>query len=874
MEKLSTRYEPQAIEKRWSEFWEAGRYFHSEPDGRKPYTIVIPPPNVTGVLHMGHMLNNTLQDVLVRRARMLGYNACWVPGTDHASIATEAKVVAKLKKEGIEKSSLTREEFLRHAWEWKEEHGGIILKQLRHLGASCDWERTAFTMDEARSESVIKCFVELYRRGLIYRGVRMVNWDPQAKTAVSDEEVIHREVEGKLYYVRYKVVGGDGYMLVATTRPETIMGDVAVCFNPEDERFYHLRGKKVIVPLVNREVPVIEDSYVDKEFGTGALKITPAHDINDFNIGERFGLPSIDVFNPDGTIAEAAGMYVGMDRFAAREQSVKDLEAAGLLDHVETIRHTLGYSERTDSVIEPRLSMQWFLKMEEIAKPALEAVENGTVQLIPGKFVNTYRHWMENVHDWCISRQLWWGHRIPVWYLPDGRYVSAENEAEALEEARKLSGDGTLTLGQLRQDEDVLDTWFSSWLWPMSVFDGIRHPDNKEIKYYYPTQDLVTAPEILFFWVARMVIAGYAFRGEAPFSRVYLTGIVRDQQHRKMSKQLGNSPDPIMLMEKYGTDGVRLGMLLCTSAGNDLIFEESLVEQGRNFCNKVWNAFRLVQGWEADESAAQPAARQRALQWFGAKLNDCLAEVERAFDSCRISDALLLIYRLFWDDFSGWLLELLKPARGAKIDGRSKTELLAYFDTLLTVLHPFMPFLTEELWHALGEGREELALTVQPMPRAAAVDKGLLAEYEAFQGVVSGIRNARQSQGVDAGEVLSLCYRGESLLSAAAIELLCTMANIDGAKGVEESPKGAVSFIVGRMECFVPLGGNVDVAERRKKLEEELRYAEGFLANVEKKLSNERFVSSAPEKVVALERKKREDALAKIAALKAQLATL
>lgn len=874
MEKLSTRYEPQAIEKRWSEFWEAGRYFHSEPDGRKPYTIVIPPPNVTGVLHMGHMLNNTLQDVLVRRARMLGYNACWVPGTDHASIATEAKVVAKLKKEGIEKSSLTREEFLRHAWEWKEEHGGIILKQLRHLGASCDWERTAFTMDEARSESVIKCFVELYRRGLIYRGVRMVNWDPQAKTAVSDEEVIHREVEGKLYYVRYKVVGGDGYMLVATTRPETIMGDVAVCFNPEDERFFHLRGKKVIVPLVNREVPVIEDSYVDKEFGTGALKITPAHDINDFNIGERFGLPSIDVFNPDGTIAEAAGMYVGMDRFAAREQSVKDLEAAGLLDHVETIRHTLGYSERTDSVIEPRLSMQWFLKMEEIAKPALEAVENGTVQLIPGKFVNTYRHWMENVHDWCISRQLWWGHRIPVWYLPDGRYVSAENEAEALEEARKLSGDGTLTLGQLRQDEDVLDTWFSSWLWPMSVFDGIRHPDNKEIKYYYPTQDLVTAPEILFFWVARMVVAGYAFRGEAPFSRVYLTGIVRDQQRRKMSKQLGNSPDPIMLMEKYGTDGVRLGMLLCTSAGNDLIFEESLVEQGRNFCNKVWNAFRLVQGWEADESAAQPAARQRALQWFGAKLNDCLAEVERAFVSCRISDALLLIYRLFWDDFSGWLLELLKPARGAKIDGQSKKELLAYFDTLLTVLHPFMPFLTEELWHALGEGREELALTVQPMPRAAEVDKGLLAEYEAFQGVVSGIRNARQSQGVDAGEVLSLCYRGESLLSAAALELLCTMANIDGAKGVEESPKGAVSFIVGRMECFVPLGGNVDVAERRKKLEEELRYAEGFLANVEKKLSNERFVSSAPEKVVALERKKREDALAKIAALKAQLATL
>lgn len=874
MEKLSTRYEPQAIEKKWSEFWEAGHYFHSVPDARRPYTIVIPPPNVTGVLHMGHMLNNTLQDVLVRRARMLGYNACWVPGTDHASIATEAKVVAKLKKEGIEKSRLTREEFLRHAWAWKEEHGGIILKQLRHLGASCDWERTAFTMDAARSESVIKCFVELYRRGLIYRGVRMVNWDPQAKTAVSDEEVIHREVEGKLYYVRYKVVGSKEYMLVATTRPETIMGDVAVCFNPEDARFFHLRGKRVVVPLVNREVPVIEDSYVDKEFGTGALKITPAHDINDFSIGERFGLPSIDVFNPDGTIAEAAGMYVGMDRFAAREQSVKDLEAAGLLDHVEMIRHTLGYSERTDSVIEPRLSMQWFLKMEEIAKPALEAVENGTVQLIPGKFVNTYRHWMENVHDWCISRQLWWGHRIPVWYLPDGRYVSAENEAEALEEARKLSGDVTLTLGQLKQDEDVLDTWFSSWLWPISVFDGIRHPDNKEIRYYYPTQDLVTAPEILFFWVARMIIAGYAFRGEAPFSRVYLTGIVRDQQRRKMSKQLGNSPDPIMLMEKYGTDGVRLGMLLCTSAGNDLIFEESLVEQGRNFCNKVWNAFRLVQGWEADESAAQPAARQRALLWFGAKLNDCLAEVERAFDSCRISDALLLIYRLFWDDFSGWLLELLKPARGAKIDGQSKKELLAYFDTLLTVLHPFMPFLTEELWHALGEGREELALTVQPMPRAAEVDKGLLAEYEAFQGVVSGIRNARQSQGVDPGEVLSLCYRGESLLSTAALELLCTMANIDGAKGVEESPKGALSFIVGRMECFVPLGGNVDVAERRKKLEEELRYAEGFLANVEKKLSNARFVSSAPEKVVALERKKREDALAKIAALKAQLGSL
>lgn len=872
--KLSTRYEPKAIEKKWSEFWEAGRYFHSEPDSRKPYTIVIPPPNVTGVLHMGHMLNNTLQDVLVRRARMLGYNACWVPGTDHASIATEAKVVAKLKKEGIEKSNLTREEFLRHAWEWKEEHGGIILKQLRHLGASCDWERTAFTMDEVRSESVIKCFVDLYRRGLIYRGVRMVNWDPQAKTAVSDEEVVHREGDGKLYYVRYKVVGSDAYMLVATTRPETIMGDVAVCFNPDDERYYHLRGKRVVVPLVNREVPVIEDSYVDKEFGTGVLKITPAHDINDFSIGERHGLPTIDVFNADGTISEAAGVYVGLDRFAAREQSVRDLQAAGLLDHVEPIRHTLGYSERTDSVIEPRLSMQWFLKMDEISKPALEAVENGTVQLIPAKFANTYRYWMENVRDWCISRQLWWGHRIPVWYLPDGRYVAAENEADALREAQKLSGDASLRLEQLKQDEDVLDTWFSSWLWPISVFDGIRHPNNEEIKYYYPTQDLVTAPEILFFWVARMIIAGYAFRDAPPFSRVYLTGIVRDQQRRKMSKQLGNSPDPIALMEKYGTDGVRLGMLLCTSAGNDLIFEESLVEQGRNFCNKVWNAFRLVQGWESDSAMAQPPTRRRALQWFGAKLNACLEEVERAFDSCRVSDALLQVYRLFWDDFSGWLLELLKPARGEKIDASSKKELLAYFDTLLSVLHPFMPFLTEELWHALGEGREAQALTVQPMPKAKPIDAGLLAEYEAFQGVVSGIRNARQSQGVGASAALSLCYRGESLLGEAALEALCPMANIDAARRVDEAPEGAVSFLVGRMECFVPLGSGVDASQTRRKLEEELRYAEGFLAGVEKKLANERFVASAPEKVVALERKKREDALAKIAAIKAQLASL
>ena len=873
-EELSTRYEPKAIEKKWSDFWEAGGYFHSEPDGRKPYTIVIPPPNVTGVLHMGHMLNNTLQDVLVRRARMLGYNACWVPGTDHASIATEAKVVSRLKKQGIEKSSLSREEFLRYAWEWKEEHGDIILKQLRHLGASCDWARTAFTMDAIRSEGVIKCFVELYRRGLIYRGVRMVNWDPQAKTAVSDEEVVHREVDGKLYYVRYRVVGSDEYMLVATTRPETIMGDVAVCFNPEDERFYHLRGKRVVVPLVNREVPIIEDSYVDREFGTGALKITPAHDINDFAIGERHGLPSIDVFNPDGTISDAAGVYVGMDRFAARERSVLELQAAGLLDHVEQIRHTLGYSERTDSVIEPRLSMQWFLKMEDISKPALKAVEDGAVQLIPNKFVNTYRHWMENVRDWCISRQLWWGHRIPVWYLPDGRYVAAENAEEALREARQLSGDDSLTPDRLKQDEDVLDTWFSSWLWPISVFDGIRHPDNEEIRYYYPTQDLVTAPEILFFWVARMIIAGYAFRGEAPFSRVYLTGIVRDQQRRKMSKQLGNSPDPIALMEKYGTDGVRLGMLLCTSAGNDLIFEETLVEQGRNFCNKVWNAFRLVSGWRVEEGAVQPQARKRALQWFGVKLNSCLVEVERAFDSCRISDALLLLYRLFWDDFSGWLLELLKPTRGAAIDAHSKKELLGYFDTLLTVLHPFMPFLTEELWHAMGSGREGMALTVQPMPKADQVDAHLLAEYEAFQGVATGIRSVRQSQGVAPGEAISLRYRGECPLSSSAFELLAVAASVGDVEEVKEAPEGSVSFIVGRMECFVALKGKVDAGEVKKKLEEELRYAEGFLASVERKLANEKFVGGAPEAVVALERKKREDALAKIAALRSQLESL
>ena len=873
-EELSARYDPQAIESKWYAYWMEHGYFHSEPDARPAYTIVIPPPNVTGVLHMGHMLNNTLQDVLIRRARMLGYNACWVPGTDHASIATEAKVVAKLKAEGIEKSSLTREQFLEHAWAWRNKHGDIILEQLKHLGASCDWARTAFTMDEMRSESVIKVFVDLYRKGLIYKGVRMVNWDPVAQTAVSDEEVIHKDEQGKLYYLRYKLVDAPGELLVATTRPETIMGDVAVCVNPQDPRYTGLVGKHVVVPLVGREVPIIADAYVDLEFGTGALKLPPAHDINDFAIGERFHLPIIDVFNADGTISEAAVLYVGLDRFETRKRIVEDLAAQDLLEHEEEYAHSVGHSERTDSVIEPRLSKQWFVKMEKLAKPALEAVLNGEIALIPPKFVNTYRHWMENVHDWCISRQLWWGHRIPAYYYGDGQYVVAETEAEALELARKESGNSSLTAQELKQDEDVLDTWFSSWLWPITVFDGIRHPDNTDINYYYPTQDLITAPEILFFWVARMVMAGYEYRGKRPFQHVYLTGIVRDQQHRKMSKQLGNSPDPLMLMARYGADGVRVGMLLCTSAGNDLLFDESLIEQGRNFCNKVWNAFRLVQGWHSDARLPQPPTAQAALTWFGQRLNQSLELIEQAFNEYRISEALLEAYRLFRDDFASWLLESLKPTQGAALDATSLNAARGYFEQLLTILHPFMPFLTEELWHAFDSSREGQTLMLQPMPQAQPLDRQGLLAYALYQQLVTNVRNVRQEHGLGPREPLALYYRGEPPFTPNEEALVKQVAVLETMGACEQQPEGAISFLVDKLECFVPLATKVDLAATQKKLEEDLRYMQGFLATVEKKLGNQKFVAHAPEAVVQLERKKQEDAKAKIAALEAQLQAL
>ncbi len=871
MQELSTKYEPRAIEDRWYQVWMERGYFHSVPDGRTPYTIVIPPPNVTGILHMGHMLNNTLQDVLTRRARMKGFNACWVPGTDHASIATEAKVVERLRGQGIEKSDLTREQFLEHVWAWVEEHGGIILEQLKRLGASCDWERTAFTMDGSRSESVIRVFCDLYRKGKIYKGVRMVNWDPKARTAVSDEEVVHKEVDGKLYYLRYRVVGSPEALVVATTRPETIMGDVAVCLNEKDPRRAALEGKRVIVPLVNREVPIIFDPYVDMEFGTGTLKITPAHDINDYNIGQKHNLPSIDCFNDDGTVNEAAGLYLGMDRFEVREQIVRDLEAAGLMERTEDYKHNVGFSERTYVAIEPKLSTQWFLRMDQMSKPALEAVLDGDIALIPPKFQGMYRHWMENVHDWCISRQLWWGHRIPAYYLPDGRYVVAETAELALPLARELVGDPALTVADLRQDEDVLDTWFSSWLWPISLFNGILDPDNEEIKYYYPTNDLVTAPEIIFFWVARMIMSGYEYMAAKPFSNVYLTGIVRDKQHRKMSKTLGNSPDPLVLMDKYGADGVRVGMLLCSSAGNDLLFDEALTEQGRNFCNKIWNAFRLVKGWEADGAKPQPPAAARAVELFEARLHEVLAGVEANFAGYRISEALVDLYRLFWDDFSAWLLEMVKPAYGEKIDGRTLAQVQGLFDILLTAMHPFMPFITEELWHHLGSGREEESLMVQQMPEVKVPDATLLAEYARVKDIVTSLRAVRQAKSIAPREPLTLLHRGELGLSGAAVDIVRGIGHVGELSAVEAAPEGASSFLVGRTEFFVPLTGLVDEAEERAKLQKELEYNEGFRDIVLKKLSNERFVGNAPAAVVEAERRKLADAEAKISALRGQL---
>ena len=871
MNELATKYNPEEVEGKWYEYWLRHELFKSVPDKREPYTIVIPPPNVTGVLHMGHMLNNTIQDILIRRARMEGKNALWVPGTDHASIATEAKVVARLAQKGIKKTDLTREEFLKHAWEWKEEHGGIILEQLKKLGASCDWSRTSFTMDEIRSKSVIRVFVDLFNKGLIYRGVRMVNWDPAALTALSDEEVVYKEEHGKLYYLRYKVVGEDTYAIVATTRPETIMGDTAMCINPNDPKNAHLKGKKVIVPLVGREIPVIEDEYVDIEFGTGCLKVTPAHDVNDYMLGEKYNLPSIDIFNDNGTLSEAAGMYVGMDRFEVRKQIEKDLEAAGLLEKTEAYTNKVGHSERTDAVIEPKLSMQWFLKMDKITIPALDAVMDDHIKFHPAKFKNTYRHWMTNIKDWCISRQLWWGHRIPAYYLPKGGYVVAETAEEALKLAQEKTGDSSLTLADLRQEDDCLDTWFSSWLWPISLFNGILDPNNEEIKYYYPTSDLVTGPDIIFFWVARMIIAGYEYMHEMPFRNVYFTGIVRDKLGRKMSKSLGNSPDPLQLIEKYGADGVRMGLMLAAPAGNDILYDDSLCEQGRNFNNKIWNAFRLVKGWNVADSE-QPEYAKIAVKWFDAVLNKTLAEVDDLFDKFRLSEALMAVYKLFWDEFSSWYLEMVKPAYGQPIDRATYEATLGFFDTLLRLLHPFMPFITEELWQHIAERKDGESIMTAQLPKAATVDEATIAAVNTAKEIIAGVRTVRLQKNVPNKEALEL--QQVATTEVPVLSIVMKLANLSAVNNVTEKDATAAAFLVGTTEYAVPLGNNINVEEELKKLEADLKYNEGFLQSVLKKLSNEKFVNNAPAKVIEMERKKQSDAEAKIATLKESIAAL
>jgi valyl-tRNA synthetase len=867
---IPSKYNPQSSEDKWYAYWMKHKLFKSVPDGREPYTIVIPPPNVTGVLHMGHMLNNTIQDILVRRARMLGKNACWVPGTDHASIATEARVVNKLASEGI-----------KHAWDWTHKHGGIILEQLKKLGASCDWDRTCFTMDEARSESVLKVFVDLYNKGYIYRGVRMVNWDPQAKTAVSDEEVNYTEVKSKLYFVKYKIEGEDNYLRIATTRPETILGDTAVCVNPNDERYKQLKGKKVIVPLVNRVVPVIFDEYVDQEFGTGALKITPAHDLADYELGLKYKLEVIDIFNEDGTLNEKALLYVGADRFVARELSVKQLQEEGLLEKVEDYINKVGLSERTNAVIEPRLSVQWFLNMKKISGPALDNVMNDTIALIPPKFKNTYRHWMENVKDWCISRQLWWGHRIPAYYLPDGSFVVSATEEGALKQAIEKTGNKNLKISDLKQDEDVLDTWFSSWLWPLSVFDGIRFPDNKDINYYYPTNDLVTAPEILFFWVARMIMAGYEFgtmkpvEQRMPFKNVYLTGIVRDKLHRKMSKSLGNSPEPLDLINKYGADGVRVGMLLCSPAGNDLLFDDALTEQGRNFSNKIWNAFRLVKGWEVDNSIGQPKAASSASIWFTNKLDQAIGLIDDHFSKFRISEALMVVYTLFRDDFSGWYLEAVKPAYQMPIDNKSYKETIVFFEKLLRVLHPFMPFITEEIWQYVEERKEGESIMVTEMPKADKYDQKLLSSFEDSQEIVTSIRNIRQEKGIALREAMKLnIVADEKSFDKRFLSIITKLAGLNSISFTDKSENGAATFMVKTLEFSVPLGTLIDVGAEIIKLEEELKYNQGFLESVMKKLGNERFVANAPVKVLEIEQKKKLDAEEKIKALEERLKSL
>ncbi len=874
---IPSKYSPEKTESKWYKHWMNNGYFHSEPDNREPYVNVIPPPNVTGVLHMGHMLNNTIQDILVRRARMLGKNTVWVPGTDHASIATEAKVVNKLRDEGIRKGDLSRDEFMEHAWEWKEKHGGIILDQLKKLGASCDWERTAFTMDKIRSESVIKVFIDLYKKGLIYRGVRMVNWDPQAKTAVSDEEVVYTEEKSKLYYVRYQVADNpDEYVTIATTRPETILGDTAVCINPNDKRFAHLKGKQAVVPMVNRIVPIIEDEYVDMEFGTGCLKITPAHDVNDYEIGVKHNLDSIDIFSDDGTLNEKAELFVGTDRFEARELTAKELDKCGALIKTEDYVNKVGRSERTDAVIEPKLSMQWFVEMKKLAKPALDAVMNDDIKLHPPKFKNTYRHWMENVRDWCISRQLWWGHRIPAWYLPGNNgYVVAESEKEALKLAREKANNPNLSLNDLRQDEDVLDTWFSSWLWPISVFDGIRNPDNKDFTYYYPTNDLITAPEILFFWVARMIMAGYEYAGEKPFSNVYLHGIVRDIHRRKMSKSLGNSPDPIKLMDKYGADGVRMGMLLCSPAGGDLLYNDSLPEQGRNFANKIWNAFRLVKSWGPDPQIQQPRAAAEAAKWFENKLNHDINKLNNQFDEFRLSEALMTVYRLFWDDFCSWYLEIIKPAYQQPIDKHTLKTTIGYFETLLKLLHPFMPFITEEIWHLIDKRDENDCIIIANWPDAENADEKKLKDFEITKEVVSNIRTIRKAKNIPVKNKLELKLiphqKNYNPVFEPVISKLC---NLESIEHVNEKINGAASFIVNTNEYYVPLSGLINTDEEIKKLQKDLEYNQGFLKTIMKKLSNERFVNNAPEQVVAKEKQKKADAEENIRLIKEQLQNL
>ena len=872
---IPSKYEPGKAENKWYRYWMDNGFFKSTPDEREPYTIVIPPPNVTGVLHMGHMLNNTIQDVLVRRARMQGKNACWVPGTDHASIATEAKVVAKLKAEGIEKQYLTREEFLEHAWEWTHKHGGIILEQLKRLGASCDWDRTLFTMDEKRYKSVIKVFVDLYNKGLIYRGVRMVNWDPEARTAVSDEEVNYTDEKSRLYYVRYKIVGEDGYVTVATTRPETILGDTAVCANPEDDRYRHLKGKKVIVPMVNREVPFIFDSYVDPGFGTGCLKITPAHDINDYEIGLRHKLPSIDVFNEDGTMSSRAGLFIGVDRFKAKDLAEKELQKTGNLVKVENYDNKIGRSERTNSVIEPRLSLQWFVKMKELSQPALEAVLNGEVRIHPPKFKNLYRHWMENVHDWCISRQLWWGQRIPAWYYNNNEFVVAEDINEALELARKKSGNAALSKEDLHEDDDVLDTWFSSWLWPITSFDGINKPDNEDIRYYYPTNDLITAPEILFFWVARMIIAGYEYRGQKPFDNVYLTGLVRDQQRRKMSKSLGNSPDPIELIEKYGADGVRVGMLLCSPAGNDLLFEDSLPEQGRNFANKIWNAFRLVKSWDINDTIDQPVSSKLALKWMDEVLKKSIIEVDVTFRKFRISEALMITYKLFWDEFSAWYLEIIKPEYQKPIDRITFDATVTLFEKLLKVIHPFMPFITEEIWQMLLERKEGESIMVTRMPEAKKFNTEMIASFESAKEIISAVRTVRKTKDVPNREKIELLILSDkNSYDTYFLPVISKLCNLSEVRFVSEKQEGTASFMVGTTGYFVPLAGILDVESEIAKLQEDLNYNRGFLVNVMKKLDNEHFVSNAPAKVLELERKKKSDAESKIRSLEEAIKSL